>query len=110
MTRAEREVLLRALLAGVVGRPQADIPEGAHLREDLGLDSLMVVELLASLSDELGLGLDIRMARALSSRLGASTVGPLVEELLDVLEHLDEVVEVLHREEADALADEIEPS
>jgi acyl carrier protein len=107
-SRVEREALLRALLASAVGRAAEEIPDGAYLREDLGLDSLMVVELLAQLSDALDLGLDVRIARALGAHLTASTVAPFVHELLDVIDRLDEVVGALRREEAQTLADAAE--
>jgi len=56
MTEADIRAKVRGAVANVCGIDVADVPDSAHFVNDLGLDSLSVVEALVELEREFRLG------------------------------------------------------
>jgi acyl carrier protein len=58
---AERDLRprMQKLVAEILEIDPSQVHEGSRLREDLGMDSLGSLELLSSISEELGIHLDI---------------------------------------------------
>ncbi|GIU83943.1 MAG: acyl carrier protein [Acidimicrobiales bacterium] len=54
MSRQEILDLIRDRLADILEIDPSDIPEGAAFQEDLGADSLALIELVEALEEELG--------------------------------------------------------
>ncbi|EQD82177.1 acyl carrier protein [Saccharopolyspora erythraea D] len=82
MDRKEIFERIEQVLAEQLGIPAEQITEEADLREDLGMDSLDLVELVSALEDEVGM-------RVEQSQLeGIETVGHVMELTLDLVARL----------------------
>jgi acyl carrier protein len=98
---------LRRMLAAELGYAEEDIRADTDLRNDLGLDSLTTVELLAQLSDEFTLGVDVRLAQKLAARVSERSFDGFVREFCDLLQRLDELAAEV-ADEAEAIVADAE--
>lgn len=68
-TTAELEQLVTGVLVDTLDLPAEDVVPGADLRDDLGLDSLDLLELLAAIEAHVGTGVadaDVRATRTVA--------------------------------------------
>lgn len=79
MTRDENLEFLRTVMADKLGLEPSMITPEAHLRDQLGLDSLDAVELIGYVQDELGVRVEQEEIEAFA------TVG----DLLDIMDRHD---------------------
>jgi acyl carrier protein len=82
MDRNEVFKRIENVLAEQLGIPEEQITEQANLREDLGMDSLDLVELVSALEDEIGMRVEQTELE------GIETVGQVMELTLGLVARL----------------------
>ena len=98
LTNEDREnidLVIKTMMADILGAEMEDITDDVHLADELGMDSLAFLELFDEAKDTFGIDMDVNIAAKYAQEHPVERYGEFKEQMFIFLEKPDEVFEEL---------------